>query len=117
MRTGQRELPEMEEEVAFQDMKSCAQADAGVGPRLADTIHGHFPVGGHVEKLGVVTVTSRVSSVLSIGQCSGQMFLKLLSRVVSFRRPDPGQRRDRLLDPLGRDPAQTYAIVRAWLYL
>ena len=65
VRTGQRELPEMEEEVAFQDVKSCAQADAGVGPRLADTIQGHFPVGGRVEKLGVVTVTSpqfRVSS-------------------------------------------------------
>ena len=87
VRAGQRELPEMEEEVAFQDMKSCAQADAGVGPRLADTIQGHFPVGGRVEKPGVVTVISRVSSVPSIGQCSGQIFLELLSRVVSVRHP------------------------------
>ena len=44
-------------------------------------------------------------------------YAHLLKRVVNPPGSNPGQRRDRLLDPLGRDPAQTYAIVRAWLYL
>src|SRR5208337_5047064 len=40
----------------------------------------------------------------------------LLKWVVNPPGSNPSQRRDRLLDALGRDPAQTYAIVRAWLY-
>ena len=41
----------------------------------------------------------------------------LLERAVNLGRFNLGKRRDGLLDALGRDPAQTYAIVRAWLHL
>ena len=40
----------------------------------------------------------------------------LLERAVNPPGSNPGQRRDRLLDAIGRDPSQTHAIVGAWLH-
>ena len=60
---------------------------------------------------------SRASRDVSRSRCRSknepsEYLAHLLERAVNLRRSNPGQRRDRLLDALGRDPAQTYTIVR-----